>query len=34
MGVKGRILYEKEYTLPVWYERMERALLTVSRPVD
>jgi glycosyltransferase involved in cell wall biosynthesis len=34
MGAKGRVLYEKEYTLPIWYERMEQALLTVSRPVD
>jgi glycosyltransferase involved in cell wall biosynthesis len=30
MGAKGRAFYEKEYTLPIWYERMERALLAAA----
>jgi glycosyltransferase involved in cell wall biosynthesis len=33
MGAKGRALYEKEYTLPIWFERMERALLAAARPI-
>ncbi len=34
MGDKGRALYEKEYTLPIWHARMERALLAATRSGD